>query len=222
MKLKAIKERRFVTVDGDSLKLRSNQTETGERFIEGYAARFNHDSKLIAEYRNNKAITFIERILPGAFDEVLSSNSLNVIHTIDHDRSKMLARTISGTLQLSVDEVGLKYRFSVPNTTLGNDLFEMVKRGDLYESSFVFTLDESGEQWEQRDGQHYRTISKVNGLYDTSTVTDGAYANTEVKIGRSLEDLEVQPDTKVEEPANDQLTNDLDLIELETFLLSNI
>ncbi|MFN8336298.1 MAG: hypothetical protein U0U09_14300 [Cyclobacteriaceae bacterium] len=34
----------------------------------------------------------------------------------------------------------------------------------MYESSFVFTLDEAGEKWEQRDGQHYRTISKVSGL----------------------------------------------------------
>lgn len=220
MILKAIKEKRFITLSDKGLNVRSEQTEAGERYITGYAALYNHDSKLIAEYRNNKPIAFIERILPGAFDEALESKSLNVIHTIDHDRTKMLARTASGTLQLTTDEKGLMYRFSVPNTTLGNDLFEMVKRGDMYESSFVFTLDEAGEKWEQRDGQHYRTISKVSGLYDTSTVTDGAYSATEVKIGRSLEDLTEK--VEAEPVLEQQPVSEADLIELQTVLFSNI
>ncbi|MFN8336297.1 MAG: HK97 family phage prohead protease [Cyclobacteriaceae bacterium] len=107
MRLKALKERRYTTIPDKGINVRSEQTEAGERYIEGYAALFIEDSKLIAEYCNNKPIAFIERILPGAFDEALESKSLNVIHTIDHDRTKMVARTASGTLQLSVDEKGL-------------------------------------------------------------------------------------------------------------------
>ncbi len=31
----------------------------------------------------------------------------------------------------------MEYEFEAPNTTLGNDLLEMVKRGDVYQSSFA-------------------------------------------------------------------------------------
>jgi HK97 family phage prohead protease len=191
MKLKSLKEKRNLLIDDDkNLQTRALKDENGDRYIEGYAARFNHDSKLLVEYHQGKFQEFTERILPGAFDEALQSERLNVIHTIDHDRSKMVARTRSGTLQLSTDQVGLKYRFKVPNSTLGNDLFEMVSRGDYFESSFVFTLDEQGEKWEKRDGKLYRTISTVTGLYDTSTVVDGAYSSTPVAIARNLQEFE--------------------------------
>ncbi|SKC53549.1 HK97 family phage prohead protease [Ohtaekwangia koreensis] len=218
MKLKAIKEKRYI-VSKDK-NIRAEQNEDGKRYIEGYAATFNNESKLLYEYHNGRMIEFTEIILPGAFDDVLASPNLNVIHTIDHDRSKMLARTTSGTLQLSVDDTGLKYRFEVPNTTLGNDLYEMVSRGDYYESSFVFTVDDEGEIWEKKGDQILRTISKVSGLYDTSTVVDGAYANTPVTIARNLSDLIDSEELKseVKEETRDA---EKEKIDNEIFFLEN-
>lgn len=221
MKLKALKEKRNITVNDKSLNIRAQQSEDGKRYIEGYAATFNNESKLLYEYHNGRMIEFTETIQPGSFDEVLRSDNLNVIHTIDHDRSKMLARTTSGTLQLSVDDIGLKYRFQVPNTSLGNDLYEMVSRGDYFESSFVFTIDDEGERWEKKGDQILRTISKVSRLYDTSTVVDGAYANTPVTIARNLSDLidsEPKTESEVKEENRDA---EKEKIENEIFLLEN-
>lgn len=234
MKLKALKEKRYLTTGSGDLNHRATVTETesNERFIEGYASLFNHESKILAEKRNGELEVFNEIIEPGAFDEVLADPSLNCIHTVDHERGKMLARTISKTLQLSVDEVGLKYRFSVPNTTLGNDLYEMVKRGDLYESSFVFTVAPDCERWDETTFPKKRYISKVSGLYDTSTVTDGAYSNTAVKVARFLNEEAETPTvetTAVEQPAETKTevkteepeafdSHEVDLLDLQTLL----
>jgi len=217
MILKSIKEKRTISLRDQKINVRAITGDTGQRYIEGYAATFNNESKLLVEYHNGRMIEFTEIIQPGAFDTVLADPNLNVIHTIDHDRSKMLARTTSGTLQLSVDDYGLKYRFEVPNTTIGNDLYEMVSRGDYYESSFVFTLDETGEVWTKRpDGTILRTIVAITGLHDTSNVVDGAYAKT-VSIARNLSDLIESEELKEEnrEAEKEKINNEIFLLENE-------
>jgi len=184
------KEKRNITSTNANIRAYTS-TGTTERFIEGYASVFNEPSRQIVEVRNGKVIQYTEVIEPTAFNSALQSPDLNVIHTVNHDPSKMVARTKSGTLQLSVDDVGLKYRFSVPNTSTGNDLYEMVQRGDLFESSFAFNVSNEGEKWTKNvDGSIYRYISNISNLFDTSTVTEGAYANTNVNVvSRALTDL---------------------------------
>lgn len=222
MKLKHLKEKRYYSNPDLSIRAITGDSNT-DRYIEGYAALFNVESRLIAEYRDGKLIEFIEVIESGAFDEVLADPELNCIHTIDHDRSKMVARTTSGTLKLMVDDRGLKYRFAVPNTTLGNDLFEMISRGDYYESSFVFYIDskaDGNEVWEKgEDNILRRTIKKVSGIYDTSTVVDGAYANTNVTVSRNLSDL-IEPVEPVKTEVSNTV-NDLNQIELDILINEN-
>ncbi len=81
----------------------------------------------------------------GWYDEEMSPESLNeadmkdVVALFNHDMNMVLARTSSGTLKLNVTGNAMEYEFEAPNTTLGNDLLEMVKRGDVYQSSFAFT-----------------------------------------------------------------------------------
>ena len=110
--------------------------DNGERYLEGYASVFNQRSKIIFE--NNRL--FYEVINRNAFDDVLQSSDLNVILTFNHDRGRVMARTKSGALELSTDDYGLKYKAKVPNTTLGNDVYELVSRGDLFENSFAFAV----------------------------------------------------------------------------------
>lgn len=217
MILKSIKEKRYINSANARAKAIEKENESDERFIEGYAALFNQRSKLLAEYRDNELVEFYETIESGAFDDVLADPELNVIMTVDHDRSKMVARTLSGTLQLSVDEVGLKYRFSVPNTTLGNDLYELVKRGDLFESSFVFTIDPDDEELSTGVQPIERTIKRFSGLYDTSIVTDGAYANTSITVSRSITDvIEKQKEVEVK-----VVENDAELMDIDIYLIEN-
>jgi len=169
-----------------------------KRFLEGYATRFNTRSKLLFE---NGRI-FNEVIAPNAFDNVIKDERTDVPMNVNHQRGMLLGRTKSKTLNLSIDEKGLKFRCEIPNTTTGNDTYELVKRGDLFENSFAFRISKEGEQWSKsEDGTALRTITNISKLADISVVTDAAYPDTTI-AARSYDEFE-KPDPKVEEKRED-------------------
>ena len=128
-----------------------------EMVVEGYAAVFDSVTDIGP---------FQERIAPGAFSDVLEDD---VRLLINHD-GVPLARTTNGTLELSQDDTGLHYRATLSNTQAGKDLYEMIKRGDINQSSFAFMIGE-----ESRDENDVRVIDKVSKLIDVSPVTYPAY-----------------------------------------------
>lgn len=132
------------------------------RTVEGYASVFNSMSEDLGGFR--------EIILPGAFSEVLD-NDVRALY--NHDSNYLLARTTSGTLELKEDDKGLYYRFEMPNTSYGNDMLELFRRGDLSQSSFGFTVEK--DSWRMEDGQHVRYIERVGSLFDVSPVVYPAY-----------------------------------------------
>ena len=132
------------------------------RTVEGYASVFNSMSEDLGGFR--------EIILPGAFSEVLD-NDVRALY--NHDSNYLLARTTSGTLELKEDEKGLYYRFEMPNTSYGNDMLELFRRGDLTQSSFGFTVEK--DNWRMEDGQQVRYIERVGSLFDVSPVVYPAY-----------------------------------------------
>ena len=134
------------------------------RTVEGYASVFNSMSEDLGGFR--------EIILPGAFSNVLD-NDVRALY--NHDSNYLLARTTSGTLELKEDEKGLYYRFEMPNTSYGNDMLELFKRGDLSQSSFGFTVEK--DSWRMEEGQHVRYIERVGSLFDVSPVVYPAYAS---------------------------------------------
>lgn len=130
---------------------------------------------------------FKEIIEPGAFDRVLSKRKLDVVALFDHE-GQPLGRTLSGTLQLGTDERGLNYEIDPPDTQLGRDVMTLVRRKDLFGSSFAFTVEPRGEAWSQDErGATTRTITEFSGLYDVSVVTHAAYGNATSVAVRSLE-----------------------------------
>lgn len=163
---------------------RSSETD-GKRFIEGYAALYNHRSKLIFE----RGDLFFEEIQRGAFDAVLSKENLNVIATPNHTYSQVLGRTTNKTLELTTDEKGLRYKVEIPNTSFGNDIYESIKRGDTYESSFTFQIDQKGQNWTKDEtGNNLRFITKFSNLIEVGPVTSGAYSDTKV-AARNLAEM---------------------------------
>ncbi len=88
----------------------------------------------------------------------------------------MLGRTTSDTLKLSVDERGLKYELKLGNQSYAKDLAESMRRGDISQSSFAFTIER--ESWQD----DLRTVEEVRGLYDVSVVTVPAYAEASATI----------------------------------------
>ena len=159
------------------------------RTVEGYASVFNSMSEDLG---------FREVILPGAFSDVLD-NDVRALY--NHDSNYLLARTTSGTLELKEDEKGLYYRFEMPNTSYGNDMLELFRRGDLTQSSFGFTVEK--DSWRMEDGQQVRYIERVGSLFDVSPVVFPAYSQASSGL-RSAEpkgegEAEVARETPTEE-----------------------
>ena len=150
--------------------LDDERAEGAAMTIGGYAATFNNLSSDLGGFR--------EQLSPGAFDAVLDND---VRAVFNHQPDNILGRSSSGTLRLSVDGTGLKYEVDLPNNTLGRDLYESVKRGDIKESSFRFGIAPDGEQWSENDeGQVIRTITNVSRLVDVAPVTYPAYPDATI------------------------------------------
>lgn len=163
-------EKEIRTFDG-SVEYR----EEADKPIVGYAAVFNRMSENLGGFR--------EVILPGAFDKVLGGD---VRGLINHDANLLLGRTKSGTMSLTVDDNGLRYDIKPGNHSYTKDLIEAIKRGDIDQSSFAFTVDE--DDWsEDDDGRVTRTIKRVKKLYDVSAVTYPAYPDSTVGLKRMEE-----------------------------------
>lgn len=130
---------------------------------------------------------FKEMIEPGAFDRVLSRKNLDVVAFFDHD-GQPLGRTTSGTLRLALDDRGLNYENDPPDTQLGRDVVTLIRRRDLFGSSFAFTVEPKGEVWAHDEkGNTTRTIREFSGLYDVSVVTHAAYGKATSVAVRALE-----------------------------------
>lgn len=156
--------------------------------IRGYAAKFNVES----ENLGSESYQFREIIEPGAFSDVLNDD---VRALLNHDPNFILARSKAGegTLRIGQDDVGLWYEFEAPDTQAGRDLMESIRRGDIDQSSFSFTVQRDGQKWEEKqegEGPTFikRTIMKVARLFDVSPVTYPAYPDATVAL-RSLQDF---------------------------------
>lgn len=171
--------------------------------IRGYAAKFNVES----ENLGSESYQFREIIEPGAFSDVLNDD---VRALLNHDPNFILARSKAGegTLRIGQDDVGLWYEFEAPDTQAGRDLMESIRRGDIDQSSFSFTVQRDGQKWEEKqegEGPTFikRTIMKVARLFDVSPVTYPAYPDATVAL-RSLETFKAEhPPTEQDPPADD-------------------
>jgi HK97 family phage prohead protease/HK97 family phage major capsid protein len=141
------------------------ESEGDEMTLEGYAAVYNTETDL-GHFR--------EVIKPGAFDDVLTND---VRALINHNPDLILGRTTNGTLELSVDERGLKYKVTLGEQQYAKDFYESVKRGDISQSSFAFTIDK--QSWNEE--RTVRSVDKVRQLLDVSPVTYPAYAAATVQ-----------------------------------------
>lgn len=137
------------------------------RKLEGYAATFGTEARIS---------DFTEVILPGAFRGALAP-SRDVLALVDHDPTKVLARTRSGSLRLSEDPRGLSFSLDLPETQAGRDVLALADRGDLGGMSFGFTVAKGGERWQ---GKRRELRSLV--LHEISVVSAWpAYGGTSVQ-----------------------------------------
>jgi len=137
---------------------------------------------------------FREMIAAGAFSECVGDD---VRALINHDSNFVMGRTKSGTLRISEDSNGLAIENDPPDTSYSRDLQVSMKRGDIDQMSFAFSIPEGGDTWQKgQDGMWERTITKIKRLFDVSYVTYPAYRDTSCAL-RSLEAVKEQEEKKV-------------------------
>lgn len=181
------KEEREVRLCNDLqfAETRNEDGETTTQMIVGYPAVFNSLS--------NDLGGFVEKIERGAFAQSLANN--DEVHALfNHDDDKLLGRRGAGTLKLWEDDHGLRMELNPPNTTLGNDVVELLRRNDLVSMSFgFFDVDDT---WEVRDGKNIRTINRAR-LFDVSIVVNPAYGSSSVSMAqRSLEQFQAEKEVE--------------------------
>ncbi|MGI9458439.1 MAG: HK97 family phage prohead protease [Pirellulales bacterium] len=176
-------ERRTETRDGK---------EVEEEYLVGYAARFGVNSLTLDDFQ--------ERIDPNAFRLVTERRGrkapLETRALFNHDPNHVLGR-FPGTLSLSVDERGLKYKIKMPKSR--RDIIEAVERGDIRGSSFSFMIAKGGEEWSVEQGMNIRTVTKVDSLLDVGPVTFPAYPDATVSVARRSLELFKEQQDQVEE-----------------------
>lgn len=184
----------------------SRKADGGTKF-KGYAARTESTSSDLGGFR--------EVLSRGAFDSVLARRP-DVILNVDHDNTKLLARTSSGTLRLASDEMGLRFEADAPDTQLARDTATLMRRSDLTGASFAFTVAPKDEAWSADErGYPVRTIRQVNDLFDVSIVSTPAYPAASVGLRsleawRSARALMVPTDNEAGEMASPGMTISID------------
>lgn len=163
-------------------EFRAADGENGEMYLEGYAIVF--DSSATHKMTN---YTFTETIQRGALDNCdMSDVPLRYNH---RDSFLVLARTRNRSLELMVDDRGLKIRAKLIDTSTNRDIYQSVKEGLIDKMSFAFTVAPEGDSWTYGDNSANRTVTNINKLYDVSLVDVPFYDSTSI-YARTLELLE--------------------------------
>jgi HK97 family phage prohead protease len=148
------------------------QSDTGKDTVFGYALKFG------VPYDMG---WFTEEIQRGALD---GADLSDVRILFNHDQNLILGRTKAGTAKIGIDEVGMWYMAELPDSPTGQNVKEALKRGDIDQSSWAFSIstDETGrskgDKWMNKDGKDYRIITSVRAVYDASPVTYPANPDT--------------------------------------------
>jgi hypothetical protein len=160
--------------------------DDGTATIEGYAAVFDSETIIGKGW-------WIESIARGAIKD---SALEDVVFLVNHDDSKIaLARSrknnASSTLQLTVDDKGLKIKASldISNNSEAKNLFSAVKRGDISGMSFMFTV--AANEWSNlEEDTPKRKITEISRVYEVSAVNFPAYQDTEIYARQESDTLE--------------------------------
>lgn len=182
---KAINRMLVRTMRIADLRVEQRDDGTLSRRIIGRAVPFDEWSKPFWE-------EWVEKIDSRAFD---GCDMSDVIMCTDHGTkcADVLARMRNGegTLSIHIESDGLRFAFDAPHTTRGNDLLELVSRGDIGECSFKFIVAEDRWTWRSAaNGLKYdqRVVTKIARLFDLSIVVSGAYPSTSAVTERASAD----------------------------------
>jgi HK97 family phage prohead protease len=152
--------------------------------VEGYALKFDSPTTI---FENS----------PFQYTEVIDRNALKhcdfskTVFNKNHNNSDVYARTENNSLELTVDDIGLKIKANILDTQAGTDLFKEIKSKLINKMSFAFPVFDS----EIIDKEGIVTIKSIGKLIDVSAVTFPAYDDTSITARAS--DYLVKKDNKI-------------------------
>lgn len=153
----------------------------------------------------------VEQIASGAFDESLVNRG--VVGLWSHDTSQVLGNTKSGSLRIFNTKSELRFELDIPNTTVGNDAWELIKRGDVDGVSFGMKVTKDKWSSEKRGEEKIYKRSILNAeLFEISPVAFPAYPSNEVSA-RSFDDYKEQEKRASVEYRKRKLELELNLID---------
>ncbi|MBU8733442.1 HK97 family phage prohead protease [Cytobacillus oceanisediminis] len=188
------------------LEIRETTEENDTRTITG-AIKYDTDS---AEMRDWYGDVIIEQIASGAFDDSLKNR--DVVGLWSHNTAQVLGNTKSGSLRIENAKGELRFELDIPNTSVGNDAWELIKRGDVDGVSFGMKVTKDKWSSEKREDKKIYKRSILNAeLYEISPVAFPAYPSNEVSA-RSLDDFKQEEKRAANEYRKRKLEMELELL----------
>jgi HK97 family phage prohead protease len=161
-----------------------------KKTIGGYAVKYNSPTLM----RDRWGDEFLEEIAAGAFDKSLQNRNQKALW--NHDSSMPLGSVSAGTLRFNSDTSGLNYDIDIPDTSYGNDVYEVVMRGDVDGSSFGFVCVDNVWSKVQYEGREVYKRSIIEAeLVEVSPCTFPAYDSSQISV-RSLDCVKDEIKTK--------------------------
>jgi hypothetical protein len=144
-----------------------------KKSVEGAPIDMEDNSRVITVYYSafGNVDSDGDIITPGAFTKTLKENGPQAKNRVWHLMNHSTEKPIAKPFEMYEDAYGLKASVKIPNTTLGNDLYELYKEGHITEHSIGFQTIKS----QAKSG--YNEINEIK-LYEGSSVLWGANANT--------------------------------------------
>lgn len=143
--------------------------------LTGYAMKYN----VLSHDRGGYRVVF----RPGVFGESLNgTQDYDIRAYFNHNEESLLGRANNGTLSLATDEVGLIFKLKLPNTTLGRDTAELVRRKDINGMSFGVFYGEDDYKWKDEKGGLPIQEVRSGKLFEVSPVYDPSFPKTEVML----------------------------------------
>lgn len=166
MKMEENKELRY-------MEFRALESPEETMIIEGYAIVF--DTPQTHSFGKYK---FTEVIKRNALD---FTNMKDIVLRYNHnDTVCVLARTKNNSLELNIDDTGLKIKATLLDTQSNRDIYKSIKAGLIDSMSFAFSVASKGDTWDYGENETYRTVTNIEKIFDVSVVDVPFYEDTEV------------------------------------------
>jgi len=149
------------------------EDKEGKREIEGYALEWETLSEELGWW-----FTYREKFRKGAFRDYLKDKDTDTKLLLNHDTTKVLARSKYSTIEFKEDNTGLWFKADLPDNTIGKDTVESVKRRDIDGVSVGFIMRK--QEWDETDEENVvRTVITAD-LPEISLTAWPAYSSSSV------------------------------------------